>query len=87
VATIRKRGGRANALKADPIGKLGVARLGVEDVDKWIARRRKQGKGEGTIRNQLQVLRSALRQAQRWGWIADNPATEAELKRRKQSSE
>lgn len=29
------------------------------------------------------MLRSALRQAERWGWIADNPATKAELKRPK----
>ncbi|HUW04076.1 MAG TPA: hypothetical protein VMW08_17110 [Acidimicrobiales bacterium] len=83
VSSKRDQIGRANALKEDPIGNVSVARLGVEDVDKWIARRRKQGKGEGTIRNQLQVLRSALRQAERWGWIADNPATKAELKRPK----
>lgn len=83
VSSKRDQVGRANALKADAIGSISVARLGVEEVDKWIARRRKQGKGEGTIRNQLQVLRSALRQAERWGWIADNPATKAELKRPK----
>ena len=83
VSSKRDQVGRANALKDDPIGSISVARLGVEEVDKWIARRRKQGKGEGTIRNQLQVLRSALRQAERWGWIADNPAAKAELRRPK----
>jgi len=46
VSSKRDQIGRANALKEDPIGNVSVARLGVEDVDKWIARRRKQGKGE-----------------------------------------
>ena len=37
-----------------------VARLQVRDVDEWVSRLRRRGVGEGSIRNQLQTLRSAL---------------------------
>ena len=53
---------------------MSVGRLQVADVDAWIARLRKRGVGEGSIRNQLQTMRAALTQAQRWGWITQNPA-------------
>lgn len=51
-----------------------VARLQVSDVDDWLGRLRRAGVGDGSIRNQLQTLRSALTQAMRWGWIGQNPA-------------
>lgn len=51
-----------------------IARLGVVDVDNWMARKPKAGAGEATIRCQLQTLRAALQQGLRWGWLTSNPA-------------
>lgn len=76
----RDQMGRVKRIKADRIATIPIARLDVQDVDRWIARMRADGVGESAIRNRLQVLRSALRQAVRWGWIPDNPAAHAELR-------
>jgi integrase len=82
----RDQMGRAKAVMADRIASLPVARLEVRDIDLWIARMRKDGVGEGAIRNRVQVLRSALAQAERWGWIPDNPAAKADLSRPKRAA-
>ncbi len=74
---------RAALVKADPIGRIPVARLGVSDVDRWHVRLRRSGAGEGSVRNQHQALRAALAQAVPWGWVATNVATSARLGRRK----
>ena len=71
------------SLLEDKISNMAVGRLQVVDVEAWIARRRKRGGGEGSIRNQLQVLRAALTQAQRWGWVTQNPAALVTLTRPK----
>jgi hypothetical protein len=62
-----------------------LARLGVADVERWHARLRRAGAGEGSIRNQDQALRAALTLAMRWGWISSNPAAVARLGKRKSS--
>jgi hypothetical protein len=67
--TIRDQTSRAKQVATDPIGSMSVASIGVSDVDRWVARLRKAGWG-GAIRNRHTVLRSALRQAIRWEWIA-----------------
>ncbi len=77
--TIRDQTSRAKQVAADPIGNMSVASIGVSDVDRWVARLRRAGKGEGSIRNQHTVLRSALQQAVRWEWIATNPASSAPI--------
>ena len=77
--TIRDQTSRAKQVAADPIGNMSVASIGVSDVDRWVARLRKAGVGEGSIRNQHTVLRSALQQAVRWEWIATNPASSAPI--------
>ncbi len=77
--TIRDQTSRAKQVAADPIGNMSVASIGVSDVDRWVARLRKAGVGEGAIRNQHTVLRSALQQAVRWEWIATNPASSAPI--------
>ncbi len=77
--TIRDQTGRAKQVSADPIGNMSVASIGVSDVDRWVSRLRKAGVGEGSIRNQHTVLRSALQQAVRWEWIPSNPASNAPI--------
>ncbi|MCP3911826.1 MAG: site-specific integrase [Actinomycetia bacterium] len=77
--TIRDQTSRAKQVAADPIGNMSVASIGASDVARWVARLRKAGVGEGAIRNQHTVLRSALQQAVRWEWIATNPASRAPI--------
>ena len=77
--TIRDQASRAKQVGKDSIGNMSVASIGVSDVDRWVARLRKAGVGEGAIRNQHTVLRSALQQAVRWEWIATNPASSARI--------
>lgn len=81
----RDQASRAQRIAEDPIARVPVARLQVSDVDAWIGRLRKRGVGEGSIRNQLQTLRSALAQAVRWGWISQNPAALASHQRPKRA--
>ena len=73
-------------IEEDRIAKVPVARLEAADVDAWQSRLRRAGVGEGSIRNQLQTLRSALAQAVRWGWISHNPAAQASSARPKRTS-
>ena len=84
-ATRRDQVSRAGLVKADPIARMGIARLAVADVDRWHARLRRAGVGEGSLRNQHLVLRAALAQAVRWGWAPTNVAAVARLGRRKQA--
>jgi integrase len=81
--TRRDVASRAQRISEDRIGKLPLARLQVSDVDSWLTRLRRSGVGEGSIRNQLQTLRTALAQAVRWGWITHNPAAAANNRRPK----
>lgn len=75
--TQRDQAGRVKLICGDPIARMSVASLGVSDIDRWVARLRKKGAGEASIRNQHSVLRAALQQAVRWEWIATNPAASA----------
>jgi integrase len=81
----RDRASRIEFIKADPIAKVPVARLSVADVERWLARMRKAGIGEGAIRNRHQTLRAALSQAVRWGWITVNPAALAQVRQPKRT--
>lgn len=58
--------GTTALVKADVIARSFLAPLSVADVDRWHARLRKAGVGEGSLRNQHLVLRAALAQAVRW---------------------
>ncbi len=82
-ASRRDQTSRAALVKTDPIAAIAVARLSVADVDRWHARLRRAGAGEGSIRNQHQAVRAALTQAMRWGWVTTNVATVARLGKRK----
>ena len=46
-----------------------VARLSVGDVERWHTRLRRAGMRDAGIKNQHGVLRAALAQAVRWGWV------------------
>jgi integrase len=81
--TRRDVASRAQRISEDRIGKVPIARLQVSDVDSWLTRLRRAGVGEGSIRNQLQTLRTALAQAVRWGWVTHNPAAAANNRRPK----
>jgi integrase len=75
----RDQQSRAAHIKSDPIASRRVARISVDDVEHWHARMRRQGVGESALRNRHMVLRAALAQAVRWGWISSNPAALARL--------
>ncbi|MEX1008827.1 MAG: site-specific integrase [Acidimicrobiia bacterium] len=74
-ATKRDQRSRVRLVAEDPIGSVAVARLSVVDVDRWHVRLRKAGVGPGSIRNRHMVLRAALAQALRWGWVTTNVAS------------
>lgn len=78
-ASARDQKSRAKIIAADPIAKMGVARVSVADVDRWHTRLRRAKVGEASIRNQHGVLRAALTQAMRWGWVNTNVAAIARL--------
>ncbi|MFV0523196.1 MAG: tyrosine-type recombinase/integrase [Acidimicrobiales bacterium] len=81
--TVRDQTSRAAQVKKDPIASMSVASLGVSDIDRWVARLRRSGAGEASIRNQHTVLRAALQQAVRWEWIPTNPASAAPVEQPK----
>jgi integrase len=70
-------------INGDCIARLPVARLKIEDVERWHARLRYEGLADVSIRNLHGVLRAALTQAVRWGWVSRNVASLAELTSRK----
>lgn len=82
-STVRDQTSRASLVKGDRIAKTPVGRLTVADVDRWHARLRAGGVGESSIRNQHLVLRAALSQSARWGWVPTNVAALARVGRRK----
>ena len=62
-----------------------LARLSVADVDRWHTRLRRGGLGDPGIRNRHLVLRAALSQAVRLGWVTTNVASSARLSQRKRA--
>ena len=58
--TVRDQTSRSALIQRDPIASMSVASLGVSDIDRWVARLRKSGTGEASIRNQHTVLRLSL---------------------------
>ena len=81
--TVRDQTSRVRLLKQDPIASMSVASVGVSDIDRWVARLRRAGFGESSIRNQHTALRAAFQQAVRWEWIATNPAAAAPIEQPK----
>jgi len=82
-STVDNYKSRVAQVKADPIAKARLVKLSAVDVDLWHARLVRNGSGEGAIRNQHQVLRAAVTQAARWGWVTTNVVAVATLGKRK----
>ena len=77
----RDQRSRVRSIKSDDVlARMPVARLSVADVERWHARLRRCGKQDAGIKNQHGVLRAALGQAQRWGWVNANVASLARLR-------
>ena len=83
LASHRDQTSRVARIKEDRIARVPLVRLGVADVEKWHGRLRAEDLFDVSIRNLHGVLRAALTQAVRWGWITRNPASLAELSSRK----
>ncbi len=71
---------RVRSIKKDPIVTTSLARLSVADVERWHTRLRNKGMADAGLRNLHGVLRAALAQAQRWGWVSTNVASLARLR-------
>jgi integrase len=62
------------------IGRVALNKLKTEQLDRFYAQLRERGSEEGgplspaTVRQTHAIIRRALNQAQRWGWISTNPA-------------
>lgn len=83
--TLANQRSRVRSIKADPIAKVALERLTAVDVDRWHARLRLAQIGDGALRNQHAVLRAAVTQAVRWGWLSTNVVAIARLGRQKQT--
>ena len=79
-SSARDQQSRVRAIKKDQISRLPLARLSVGDVERWHTRMRKAGLQDAGIKNLHGVLRAALSQAERWGWVSKNVAGIARLK-------
>jgi integrase len=79
-SSARDQQSRVRGIKQDPIARIPIARVAVSDVERWHARLRRAGMKDAAIRNQHAVLRAALSQAVRWGWVSINAASLARLR-------
>ena len=79
-SSARDQQSRVRGIKKDPIARMPLARLSVGDVERWHTRLRQAGMADAGIKNQHSVLRAALAQAVRWGWVSTNVASMARLR-------
>jgi integrase len=79
-SSARDQQSRVASIKRDPISRIPLARLTVADVERWHTRLRHAGLGDSALRNQHGVLRAALAQALRWGWISTNMVSLARVR-------
>ena len=63
------------------IGRFTLERLDTRTIDQFYVYLGGKGLSPATVRRAHALVRGALRQAVRWGWIARNPAIEAQLPR------
>ena len=59
------------------VGRVPVSRLRVEELDRWYAELRKRGLAPASIRKVHNIIRGALTQGVKWGWIGVNVAAAA----------
>ena len=79
-SSARDQQSRVKGIKTDQIATLPSARLSISDVERWHTRMRRSGLRDAGIKNQHGVLRAALSQALRWGWVSTNVASLARLR-------
>jgi integrase len=79
-SSARDQQSRVRSIKKDQIARLPLARLTVADVERWHTRLWAGGMADPGIKIQHGVLRAALSQAVRWGWISSNVASLARLR-------
>jgi integrase len=79
-SSARDQQSRVRSIRKDQIARVPLARLSVVDVERWHSRLRRRGMLDAGIRNQHGVLRAALSQAERWGWVSTNVASMARLR-------
>jgi integrase len=79
-SSARDQQSRVKSLKKDQIARLPLTRLTVADIERWHTRLRASGMADAGIKNQHGVLRAALSQAVRWGWVSSNVASLARLR-------
>ncbi len=72
--TLHDYAASARRIKASAIGTKMVANLTTRDIDLAYSRWRVEGMTAATVLHHHRVLRAALSQAERWGWITRNPA-------------
>lgn len=58
-------------------GSMTLVKIRGRDIDHWIVSERRAGKSASTIRRRIGVLRLAIRQAIKWGYINRNPIDDA----------
>jgi integrase len=75
--TLHDYAASAGRIKASAIGTKTVARLTTRDIDVVYSSWRVEGMTPATVLHHHRVLRAALNQAERWGWISRNPAKAA----------
>jgi len=56
------------------LGSIPLRKLGVADLDRWYATLRDTGLSPASIRKAHTIVRAALAQAVRWGWVSSNVA-------------
>lgn len=69
-------GYRSNARQvlASPLADKTLTKLTAHDLDSWYAGLRAAGASQATVVHYHRLLRAALNQAERWGWVNRNPA-------------
>ena len=60
---------------ADGIGRTRVSKLRAEDLDHWYAELRLKGLAPASVRKLHNIVRGALTQGVKWGWVSSNAAT------------
>ncbi len=74
VSTAQGYRSRIKLLSTTPIAKTAVDKVTTEKLDQWYAALVRLGTSPANIRNHHALLRRALNQGVRWGWLQSNPA-------------
>jgi len=74
VSTLHDYAGSARRIKASAIGSKALAKVTTRDIDLVYSSWRAEGMTPATVLHHHRVLRAALNQAERWGWVRRNPA-------------